>query len=186
MIHPNSTSLPTIISGNCIGELALGTTKTQLDSVMKCEPIRLHFNEEKLPFEEKSISTSKYLQFVIGFDYSLEYSNDGKLPYPIYKTWMQDNKIKSLMISSYGEGVFDYERCKRIRTERGLAFGDSVEKMTTLYGYECCRHEYANFINWIYFEEGVGFVFSEKELRAVYLFERMSEETATELRKLYV
>jgi hypothetical protein len=186
MTYPNSTSLPTIISGNCIGELALGTTKGQLDSIMKCEPVRTHFYEEKLSFEEKNISEAKYLQFAIGFEYALEYNNEGKLPYPIYKTWMKDDRIKSMMLSSYGVGVFDYERCKRIRTEKGLAFGEKSDKMTLLYGYEYSRHEYSNFTNYIYFEEGVGFVFSEDELRAVYLFERFAEEKATEMKKLYI
>lgn len=186
MTYPNSTSLPTIISGNCIGEVALGTTKVQLDSIMKCEPKRTHFHEEKLGFDEKNIAVNRYLQFALGFDYSLEYSHEGKLPYPIYKTWMLDDRIKSMMISSYGVGVFDYERCKRIRTEKGLAFGENSQKMTHLYGYEYSRHEYADFINYIYFEEGAGFVFANDELRAIYLFERLDEEKATEMKKLYV
>jgi len=185
MILPNSTSLPTIISGNCIGELALGTTKGQLDSIMKCEPIRLHFLDEKQSFDEKNIAVTKYLQFAIGFEYSLEYNNEGKLPYPIYKTWMKDDRIKSMMVSSYGVGVFDYERCKRIRTERGLAFGESSDKMAVLYGYEYAKHEYSGFINYIYFEEGAGFVFANDELRAIYLFERFEEKNASEMRNLY-
>lgn len=185
-MRPNATSIPTINAGRCIGDLYIGLDKKRALSVMGSEGRERSFDEEFSIVADFGYKPEEHAQFIIGFDSLWEYKESDSIHLPIFKIFFKEDKIVYIIISSYGSQLFDYERCKRIITERGLAFGDSIEKMKKLYGEEFLRYNFGQYDgDFIYEEEGISFVFQNGELRVTYLFEADKQEIMAKFREAY-
>jgi hypothetical protein len=185
-MYPNATTIPTITAGRSIGNLYIGLDKKHALSIMGSKGIERDFEEERTIFANFGYVPEEHAQFVIGFDSLWQYQESDAINLPIFKIYFKAEKIVYMIISSYGSQFFDYERCKRIITERGLGFGDDIEKMKRVYGEEFLRHNFGQYDgDFLYEEEGISFVFDAGELRVIYLFESDNQEIITNFRETY-
>jgi len=185
-MFPNATTIPTINAGRSIGNLYIGLDKKRVLSVMGSKGLERDFEEEREIFANFGYKPEAHAQFIIGFDSVWQYQESDEINLPIFKIYFKQDKIVYIIISSYGSKFFDYERCKRIITEKGLGFGDKIEKMQTLYGTEFVRHQFGQYDgDFIYGEEGISFVFDAGELRVIYLFESDNPETISKFKENY-
>lgn len=185
-MQPNSTTIPSINAGRNIGNLYIGLDKKRAISVMGVMGIERNFEEEHRIFSDFGYSPNEHSQFIIGFDSVWQYNEKDAISLPIFKIYFKEDKIVYIIISSYGSQFFDYERCKRIITEKGLGFGDNIEKMKKLYDSTFLRHKFGEYDgDFIYEEEGISFVFERDELRVMYLFAADNQDIITKFREAY-
>ncbi|MFN0201561.1 MAG: hypothetical protein ACKVTZ_08580 [Bacteroidia bacterium] len=180
---PTSSSKPVIECGVGIAEVKVGMSIAELFEILGEAGIKKTFEEEIEGFD----GYEKFLQFVIGFDYRIEYTNDSSPSYPIFKVWIKEDKLIAFMLSSYGVGVFDLDFCKRFQTESHLHIGDPIDKLTAIYGEPLHIHSYSPHANYIYPQLGAGFVCNTdtNTFRSVYIFDKTDAVLVNKIKDFY-
>lgn len=182
----SNSRLPQVYEGQRIGELCIGADMDEVYSVMKNSGSPSTYEKEHEIFTNYGYIPNEHCQFVLGFDEVWQYSEHNAPDYPVFKIYFKDGLARYIILSSYGTDAYDYDRCKKIKTQRGLAFGDSIEKMEQLYGDKYLKYNFGSYDgDFIYPEFGISFVFEHNEIRNIYLFPANNLEVIEKLKAAY-
>ncbi|MFN0202991.1 MAG: hypothetical protein ACKVTZ_15815 [Bacteroidia bacterium] len=180
------SSLPQVHDGLRIGELSVGADMDEIFHVMAGRGKTSTYQEEYDIFNNFGYVPEKHSQFILGFEEVWHYDEKSSADYPVFKIYFREGLARYVALSSYGTGVYDYDRCRRIKTSRGLAFGDSIEKMEQLYGEDHLKYKFGTYDgDFIYPELGISFVFENNELRNIYLFPAKNIEVIQKLKNAH-
>lgn len=188
MTEPKATSgvLFRIQAGKNIGDICLGDSLDKITPFMKTAGTRTEYQAEFDVFDNFGYKPLEYLQFNIGFDFVQVFDEADHPAYPIFKLYFKNEALVFMIITSYGTDIFNMDACRRIFTEKDIAFGSSILELCQAYGDNYVKHVYGSYDgDFIYPELGISFIADEGQVRVIRLFEPMDEAASQAIRIKY-
>lgn len=188
MTQPKATSpiLFRIQAGKSIGDIYLGDSIEKISGYMKATGNRSDYQTEFDVFDNFGYKPLEYLQFHIGFDYVQVFEEADNPAYPIFKLYFKNDALVFMIITSYGSDIFNLDACRRMFTEKNIAFGASMSELIQIYGNNYAKHVYGSYDgDFIYPELGISFIVDEGKVRVIRLFHPMNVHDSQAIRDKY-
>lgn len=188
MTEPKASSpiLFRIEAGKSIGNICLGDTLEKIAPHIKAVGISSDYQAEYEVFDNFGYKPLEYLQFHIGFDRVQIFDEADNPAYPIFKLYFKNEVLVFMIITSYGSDIFNLDACRRMFTERNIAFGASISEMVMAYGSNYAKHVYGSYDgDFIYPEFGISFISDEGKVRVIRLFQPMNVAECEAVRAKY-
>ena len=188
MTQPKASSpvLFRMEAGKNIGDIYLGDSLAKIAPQIQATGNRSDYQTEFEVFENFGYKPLEYLQFHIGFDHVQIFDEADNPSYPIFKLYFKNEALVFMIITSYGSDIFNLEACRRMFTERNIAFGASISEMVMAYGSNYAKHVYGTYDgDFIYPELGISFIADEGKVRVIRLFEPMNVAECEAIRAKY-
>jgi len=176
--HVTAQKKITVFPGQGLGIIKIGAHKDTVLKILRTHHTEINFTEEKTNFSD---SEKIFLpQFMLGFDMVAVF-NDFPV-YQVYKAYFKNDSLNYLMITSYGFG--SEKKISSYKTLKNVAFYDTKDKVKKVFGEpEKIMAFKNNESSFIYWSQGIEFVFEEDELVVINVFKPLPKKTEIIIKK---
>ena len=156
-----------IKEGRGVGSLEIGQSYEQVQDVLGFHG-QLKTYDDYLAEELFNEDPEDFLECEIGFDYYIKFEH--LLTLPVSYVFFKDDKVNQIKVSSFP--AYYFAIAKSTKTESGLHFWDTEEKMAEIYGRPALTADYENFIikSSFYFRKGITFSSRDGAVRSAHLY----------------
>lgn len=160
--------IPVTAGSNC-GELKIGMSEKQVRALLGNDLQAKTYKEEMTAFwyHNRTIRMDSITQFVLGFDKCLELSDSLNKHWPVFKIFLQNDRVNCMIVTSY---LDDSLLAKRILVNKTLRFNDEQEKCVQYFGDTYINTPYPGYEEYVYYKKGIQLLFDEGILKTLKIF----------------
>jgi hypothetical protein len=160
--------IPVTAGSNC-GKLKIGMTEKQVRALLGDYMKVKTYKEEMTAFwyHNRTLRMDSITQFVLGFDKCLELSDSLNNHWPVFKIFLQNDRVNCFIITSY---LDDSLLVKRVLINNKLRFNDELDKSVQFFGNDYIITPYPGYEEYVYYKKGIQLLFDEGILKTVKIF----------------
>lgn len=158
-----------VTAGNNCGKLKIGMTEKQVRALLGDDMKVKTYKEEMTSFwyHNRTLRMDSITQFVLGFDKCLELSDSLNNHWPVFKIFLQNDRVNCFIITSY---LDDSLLAKRVLINNKLRFNDERDKCVKFFGNDYINTPYPGYEEYVYYKKGIQLLFDEGILKTLKLF----------------
>jgi hypothetical protein len=118
-------------------------------------------------YHNRTIRIDSMTQFILGFEKCLTLSDSLMNSWPVFKVYLNNNKVNLIIITSY---LDDSLLAKNVVINKNIRFNDNKEKCLAFFGDRYINTPYPGYDEYVFYTKGIQLIFKDDCLKTFKLF----------------